>query len=1237
MAPPLDPRVLEMLQERYCNEKGVLCFPLNLDKFRKKVAKAFPDLVSRLPEMLESMDQMLNAGVCRDFPLDKQGFFKNRTVVAAHLERLRPDLGKAVLKALNVIEEENVAAINSQNSATTEYKYTPAAISVPPRSIPLAVWINNQYLEQGFIKTGFIGWKKFIAQLVKDRPSQESEIRELISKLRMPGSSHKLPDPVVITNLRAAERIRAYKQAQQANQTSQPAESAKAPVSRVSTPPATLQSSVPSSAPSSSSRVDMSLQSQHVNNVQNVPIPTSNVRSTSDNGNGVDLVERIVDSNHQSTPTKLFEPHPPLQATALADPCFSFDFSSPASGDHTRLVNPENIVYATESEWESDSEPEEEKDEEEEAEEAGDRPSHNSQPIVQTRVLESNPPLPPSSIPLSSQPVPSQRMQILPLRQPEFEQCASSGSSFTSSDPNEVETTMDQATSTPVPGIAATHHASAQRDDTIRSNASVETSGPEVPPHVGAYTNSGFAFDLATPAQIKSVVRQLQLNSLNQRQPGASGSLHPSLSSMEADNLGTAIKGIPAEEVDQSETRNEVFGSGNTYTKAKSPAINMDDMVWATYRECYCGKDDIPSVPMDFQSFSKELLDAHPESKKELKVALKKFSMDSCIQILERWPQNASGFTLKRAAARGYLNSLRIDLDESECKQIVESIQTKNVQARREATTSQPSSAHPAIAQATPTTQSGLLGTFVEFKDPSKASSSTPSSKTYASLSLKSTSEVPQDHEPPLQDDILGKKLKQLQATTKLESTETKRDDKAAFQRKAPDFQLLDRLLAKQNGHDRQSTLQSSFERGIQQAPLLTASVISEHHEDLIPQYGLLGSLACEDEVDSRTQLLLNTNAPFSAFICGVQGSGKSHTTSCILENAVLASPNIGHLESPASTLVFSYGEWSSGGAGFNISEATFLGGSHPDFPGHHVDQITVLYSPSNPAIKKLYERLPNVKTVPFRLKAKTLDIGALHTLMAVDEKATMPLYMATVEAILRGISSESKDGSLDYLEFKRRLAKENFDSVQSNMLKMRMNLLESFLDLTGSAPEPSFKPGEVTIMDLSDPFVTPSTACILFKLGLENFLQSRVPSKMVVLDEAHKYMLNTPGSKILTDYLTRVIRLQRHQGARVVISTQEPTIATDLIALCSITVMHRFTSPTWYAALRRHINAVDDDKAIMQQIENLDTGEALVYAPNAVLGKNEDGSLVKATGRLMKVSIRNRVTLDGGASIMAV
>ncbi|KAH6638893.1 hypothetical protein C7974DRAFT_409894 [Boeremia exigua] len=558
----------------------------------------------------------------------------------------------------------------------------------------------------------------------------------------------------------------------------------------------------------------------------------------------------------------------------------------------------------------------------------------------------------------------------------------------------------------------------------------------------------------------------------------------------------------------------------------------------------------------------------HPNSNPDLKFALKRFHKEACVALCQKFPRDEQGRFLDGKAVFAHLQSMMPGNERGSIIKIFASIATV-AQATKDVSTNERSREHLRTQPITALTQ--------------------PHS-TVASPSLTGNQHVSQ----------------------------------ATIQKRAPDFRSFARLLVDQRKDAAGCMNTSSIERSIRQAPLLTEDIITTHYQDLVPQFGLLGSLEDGRSDTLNSQLSLNTNVPFSAFICGVQGSGKSHTTSCILENAILRSPNIGHLESPVSSLVFSYGEWSNGGAGFDISEATFLGASHADFPDHHAKKITVLYSPSNAAIKKLYERFPNVEMIPFRLKAETLDIGTLHTLMAVNEKSTMPLYMATVEAILRKIASKSVSGTLNYLEFKRRLAAERFDPVQTTMLKMRMNLLESFLDLDGTASEPDFSPGEITIIDLSDPFLTTSTACILFKLALERFLQS-------------SYMLDTSGSKILTDYLTKVIRLQRHQGARVVISTQEPTIATDLIALCSITIMHRFTSPTWYDALRKHINVVDGGNGVMQQIESLDTGEALVYSPSVVLAQNDDGSLVKAVGRLMKVRVRKRVTLDGGASVMAV
>jgi hypothetical protein len=131
--------------------------------------------------------------------------------------------------------------------------------------------------------------------------------------------------------------------------------------------------------------------------------------------------------------------------------------------------------------------------------------------------------------------------------------------------------------------------------------------------------------------------------------------------------------------------------------------------------------------------------------------------------------------------------------------------------------------------------------------------------------------------------------------------------------------------------------------------------------------------------------------------------------------------------------------------------------------------------------------------------------------------------------------------------------------------------------------------------------------------------------------------MLRVPGATALNDYLVRTIRLQRHKGVRIIIATQEPTLLTDLIALCDVTVMHRFSSPEWFAALKKHIPMSNQDhNLLLEDIESLKPGTALVYSPKAIIGKNDEGALVKGTGQLMKIRIRNRITRDGGRSIMA-
>ena len=314
-----------------------------------------------------------------------------------------------------------------------------------------------------------------------------------------------------------------------------------------------------------------------------------------------------------------------------------------------------------------------------------------------------------------------------------------------------------------------------------------------------------------------------------------------------------------------------------------------------------------------------------------------------------------------------------------------------------------------------------------------------------------------------------------------------------------PKFDAMDDFLGDVN---RTESGLDSVRETIRHAPLLDEGLIrNKDLSETLPQFGLMG-IHDQNTSNASSKLFLNTNVPFSAFVCGVQGSGKSHTTSCILENCLIPSASLGKLQQPLSALVFSYGLWSGDGAGFNVSEAAFLGAPNPRFGGAHVKRINVLVSPTNYIrISKKYARLPNVRVTSFRLDPKNLDIGLMLQLMQVDESAQGPLYLGEVQRILRGIWAENEE--FDYNLFKTRIEKHSdMDFSQRNMLNMRLGILEWFLDLKGEYREDIvFHPGEVTIMDLSCPFVDANTACIMFRCGLQRYLQTDALGKMIVLD----------------------------------------------------------------------------------------------------------------------------------------
>lgn len=146
----------------------------------------------------------------------------------------------------------------------------------------------------------------------------------------------------------------------------------------------------------------------------------------------------------------------------------------------------------------------------------------------------------------------------------------------------------------------------------------------------------------------------------------------------------------------------------------------------------------------------------------------------------------------------------------------------------------------------------------------------------------------------------------------------------------------------------------------------------------------------------------------------------------------------------------------------------------------------------------------------------------------------------------LRQIVFDKRDGrGLDYTAFKARMDQQDFTPVQRNLLHMRLELLESFLDgllenigivcYEDRMPERykaskahdqkkvwineqvakrkalpdiwSCEPGSLTIVDLTDPLVQDGeSACAMFNMCLDLFLENQPEGgTMLALDEAHK------------------------------------------------------------------------------------------------------------------------------------
>lgn len=387
------------------------------------------------------------------------------------------------------------------------------------------------------------------------------------------------------------------------------------------------------------------------------------------------------------------------------------------------------------------------------------------------------------------------------------------------------------------------------------------------------------------------------------------------------------------------------------------------------------------------------------------------------------------------------------------------------------------------------------------------------------------------------------------------------------------------------------------------------------------PQYGLIGKL-----LDKKVAIDLNGVNTISLF--GVQGSGKSYSMGAIVEMALIPIQNINLLQKPLATIVFHYSENETyvpeyinlSVANDNDKEIQKLRDDYEAQPTR-IENIVVVVPESK--LDKRRQEYPNRIVDPILFDPTELSYNDWLLLMGVPGSDRM--YIKTIQLILKNLKSELGGITLNRIESSIE-ASEELNEGQKRLARTRLRFAGEFLR-EGFSLQKFVKPGTLVIVDLRNEMLDKDEAMRILIVLLSRFNNVKIDgknvNKLVVLDEAHKYLQSEFAQQIAT-----VVREMRHQATSVLIASQDPpSVPKEIIELSSVVILHNMTSPDWLKHIKRGVTALESLKP--SELNTLQKGEAYLWAKESTL------ELLKH--KAMKINVRPRVTQHGGGTITAL
>ncbi len=384
------------------------------------------------------------------------------------------------------------------------------------------------------------------------------------------------------------------------------------------------------------------------------------------------------------------------------------------------------------------------------------------------------------------------------------------------------------------------------------------------------------------------------------------------------------------------------------------------------------------------------------------------------------------------------------------------------------------------------------------------------------------------------------------------------------------------------------------------------------------PQYGILG------EVSGRT-VALDLNHTHTISLFGVQGGGKSYTLGTVAEMASLPIKGINRLPQPLATVIFHYSPTMDYAPEFTSMVA-------PNTDEAQVAMLRERYGAEPRALSDVLLLVPadkfeerqaeysSIEVRPLQFAAAELQASHWRFLMgAVGNQAT---YIRQLNRIMKQLRDD-----LTLAGLRQGIDVSRMPDHIKELARGRLDLAEEFIDDNTHIGE-VIRPGRLVIVDLRDEFMEKDQALGLFVVLLQLFaevtFEGRKFNKLVVFDEAHKYI----ESPDLVAGLVEVVREMRHKGTSIMVASQDPpSVPVQLIELSTQIILHKFNSPAWLKHIQKANAALGG--LTPEKMAHLRPGEAFVWSSKAT-----DETFCKGA---VKLRCRPRATQHGGATKTAV